>query len=37
MKANQKGMLPIKTALVMPVILIIMLVGVGVFNQNNTA
>ncbi len=34
MKANQKGMLPIKTALVMPVILIIMLVGVGVFNQN---
>jgi hypothetical protein len=27
-------MLPIKTALVMPVILIIMLVGVGVFNQN---
>ena len=34
MKANQKGMLPIKTALVMPVILIIMLVGVGIFNQN---
>ena len=34
MKANQKGVLPIKTALVMPVILIIMLVGVGVFNQN---
>ena len=34
MKANQKGVLPIKTALVMPVILIIMLVGVGIFNQN---
>ncbi len=34
MNAKQKGTVPIKTALVMPILLIIVLVGIGVFNQN---
>ena len=34
MKTKQEGALPIKIALIMPMILVIMLVGIGVFNQN---